>query len=222
MGGLMRMTFWAAISSSADGCVAASGVAFSPATVPGTSGGGGSAALFGGGAGLRELAAFPAMPGCVKSAVKRLAFGFTSPSAIFLFGFFRSISETLSASRVEGRAVSGADFESGGVPGLSAGADILLYFLLWKFCLGWDCRFASSSRPPRGRFACCSFAARLCCHCCSFKILLMARASLNQSHVIVRVPADGRPRKSLAPLSHPLREYPLNPAHPHRAILPGL
>ena len=116
------MTFWAGISSSADGCVVASGVVFSPATVPGTSGGGGSAALFGGGAGFERVGGVSSDARMREIGGKTARFGFASPSAVFLLGFFRSISETLSASRVEGRALSGADFESGGVPGLSTGA----------------------------------------------------------------------------------------------------
>jgi hypothetical protein len=42
---------------------------------------------------------------------KTARLGFTSPSSAFLLDFFRSISEMLSASRGEGRAVSGADVE---------------------------------------------------------------------------------------------------------------
>jgi hypothetical protein len=59
-------------------------------------------------------------------------FGFTSPSSAFFVGFFRSMSETLSASRVERRPPSGADFWTGGVtPGLLAGATSS-----FSFCFG--------------------------------------------------------------------------------------
>ena len=66
---------------------------------------------------------------------KTARFGFTSPSPAFLLGFFRSISETLSASRVEDRVVSGADFGAGGVPGLAAGATFSFIFCFGSVAL---------------------------------------------------------------------------------------
>jgi hypothetical protein len=66
---------------------------------------------------------------------KTLRFGFTSPSAAFLLGFFRSISETLSASRLDGRSVSGADFDGAGMAGVVAGAASSLNFCLGSFVL---------------------------------------------------------------------------------------
>jgi hypothetical protein len=66
---------------------------------------------------------------------KTARFGFTSPSSVFLLGFFRSMSETLSASRVEGRSVSGADFESEGVRGLAGGATSFFNFCFESFVL---------------------------------------------------------------------------------------
>jgi hypothetical protein len=67
---------------------------------------------------------------------KTARFGFTSPSSVFLLGLFRSMSETLSASRLEGRAVSGADFEgAGGVRGFAAGATSSFIFRFESFAL---------------------------------------------------------------------------------------
>jgi hypothetical protein len=45
------------------------------------------------------------------------------------------MSETLSASRVEGRAVSGADFEGGALRGLGAGATSSFNFCFGSFAL---------------------------------------------------------------------------------------
>jgi hypothetical protein len=70
--------------------------------VPGTSGGGGSTAAFGGSAGFEGVGGVSSDARIREIGGKTARFGFTSPSAIFLVGFFRSISETLSASRVEG------------------------------------------------------------------------------------------------------------------------
>jgi hypothetical protein len=64
---------------------------------------------------------------------KTARFGFTSSASAFLLGFFLSMSETLSASRVEARAVSGADFESGGVRGLAGGATFSFIFCFGSF-----------------------------------------------------------------------------------------
>jgi hypothetical protein len=66
---------------------------------------------------------------------KTARFGFTSPSSTFLVGFFRSISETLSASRLEGRAVSAAGFEAGAVRGFVAGATASFSFCFGGFVL---------------------------------------------------------------------------------------
>jgi hypothetical protein len=66
---------------------------------------------------------------------KTARFGFTSPSSVFLLSLFRSMSETLSASRLEGRAVSGADFEGGGVRGFVAGATSSFIFCFGSFAL---------------------------------------------------------------------------------------
>ena len=144
------MTFWAAISSSADGCVAASGVAFSPATVPDTSGGGGSAGLFGGGAGFEGVGGVSSDARMREIGGKTARFGFASPSAVFLLGFFRSISETLSASRVEWRAVSGADSESGRVPGLSAGATSSFIFCFGSFAFAGTAALRAAADPRAG------------------------------------------------------------------------
>ncbi len=64
---------------------------------------------------------------------KTARFGFTSPSSGFLLVFFRSMSETLSASWLGGLAVSGADSEGGGVPGFGAGATSSFNFCFGSF-----------------------------------------------------------------------------------------
>ena len=141
------MTLWAAISSSADGCMAASGVVFSPATVSGTSGGGGSAVLFEGSAGFEGVGGDSSDARIREIGGKTARFGFTSLSAIFLVGFFRSISETLSASRVEGRAVAVSDFESGGVPALSIGATSSFTFCFGSFAFAGTAALRAPADP---------------------------------------------------------------------------
>jgi hypothetical protein len=104
--------------------------------VPGTSVVGDSAAaLFGGGAGFGGVGGVSNEARMREIGGKTARFGFTSPSSAFLLGFFRSMSETLSASRVEGRAVSDVDFEGGGVPGLAAGATSSFIFCFGSFAL---------------------------------------------------------------------------------------
>jgi hypothetical protein len=133
----MRITFCAAASSSAVGSAVASGAAvFSPVKVSGTSVGGDSgAAIFVGGAGFGGVGGVSSEVLIREMGGKTARFGFTSPSSVFLLGFFRSMSETLSASRVEGRSVSGADFESEGVRGLAGGATSSFNFCFGSFVL---------------------------------------------------------------------------------------
>jgi hypothetical protein len=63
---------------------------------------------------------------------KTSRFGFASLSSAFLRGFFRSMSETLSASRLKGREGSCVDFGGGEVLG-SAGVAATSSFI---FCFG--------------------------------------------------------------------------------------
>src|SRR5207237_2184945 len=78
---------------------------------------------------------------------KTTRFGFTSPSSAFLVGFFRSISETLSASRDEGRVVSGADSGAGGVPGLAVGATSSFIFCFGSFALAAPAGLRAAAVP---------------------------------------------------------------------------
>jgi hypothetical protein len=78
---------------------------------------------------------------------KTARFGFASLSAVFLLGFFRSISDTLSASRVEGRTLSGADSERGGVAGLSAGATSSFIFCFGSFALAGTAALRAAADP---------------------------------------------------------------------------
>jgi hypothetical protein len=102
--------------------------------VSGTSVGGDSGgAVFAGGAGFGGVGGVSSEVLIREIGGKTARFGFTSPSSVFLLRFFRSMSETLSASRVEGRAVSGADFESEGVRGLAGGATSSFIFCFGSF-----------------------------------------------------------------------------------------
>jgi hypothetical protein len=65
---------------------------------------------------------------------KTVRLGFISPSSTFLPGFFRSMSETLSASRLEGRAVIGAAFEDGALCGLAGLAATAASFIFSFGC----------------------------------------------------------------------------------------
>src|SRR5581483_1431387 len=134
MGGLIRMTFSAEVSGSAGGAAVVSGVVSSPTTVPGTlvgsdSSGFAGGAGFGGAGGVSREARIREIGG------KTARFGLTWPSSAFLLGFFRSMSETLSASRFEGRAVSGAGFDPGEVRGFVAGAASSFNFCFGSFVL---------------------------------------------------------------------------------------
>ena len=133
----MRITFCAAASSSAVGSAVASGAAvFSPVKVSGTSVGGDSgAAIFVGGVGFGGVGGVSSEARMREMGGKTARFGFTSPCSAFLLGFFRSMSETLSASRVEGRAISGADFEGGALRGLGAGATSSFNLCFGSFAL---------------------------------------------------------------------------------------
>jgi hypothetical protein len=93
------------------------------------------AAVFSGGPGFGEAGGVSSDALIREMGGKTVRFGFTSPSSIFLVGFFRSMSETLSASRVEGRPVSGGDFESGAVRGLAGGATSSFIFCFGSFVL---------------------------------------------------------------------------------------
>jgi hypothetical protein len=66
---------------------------------------------------------------------KTARFGFASPSSAFLVGFFRSMSETLSASRLEGRAGGASGFEAGALRGFAAGATSSFSFCFESFAL---------------------------------------------------------------------------------------
>jgi len=110
------MTFCAEVSVSVGGSVVVSRAVSSPATVGGVSGGRESADFAGDAGGVSSEARIREIGG------KTARFDLGSPSSAFLLGLFRSMRETLSASRLEDRAVSGAGFESGGVFGFTAGA----------------------------------------------------------------------------------------------------
>jgi hypothetical protein len=124
------MTFSAAVSPSAVGnAVAVSSTAAAPGTsVESDSAGFSGGACFCGVVGVSSEARMREIGG------KTARLGFTSPSSAFLLGFFRSMSETLSASRGEGGAVSGADFE-GGTGGLAAGPTSSFNFCFGSFAL---------------------------------------------------------------------------------------
>jgi hypothetical protein len=83
---------------------------------------------------------------------KTARFGFTSSSSAFLLVFFRSMSETLAASRLEGRAVSGADFETGGVRGFAAGATSSFNFCFGSFVLAAAAGLRAAAVPPPAGF----------------------------------------------------------------------
>ncbi len=143
------MTFCAAVSSSAGGSAVASVTVFVSATVAasivGDSGGAAfaSGAGFGGDGGVSSEARMREIGG------KTVRFGFTSPSSVFFLGFFRSMSETLSASRLEGGAVSGADFDVRGVCGFAAGATVSFNFCFGSFVLAAAAvQFCCSSSLP--------------------------------------------------------------------------
>jgi hypothetical protein len=129
------MTFCAAVSASAGGGVVASSAVVSPATALGASAVGDSKGAAFGGAGFGAVGGVSSEARIREIGGKTARFGFTSPTSAFLLGFFRSMSETLSASRVEGRAVSGADFDGGGVGGLAPGATSSFIFCFGSFVL---------------------------------------------------------------------------------------
>ena len=129
------MTFCAAVSSSADGTVVSSGAVSASVTLSVSVAAGSGAAAFGGGAGFGGVDGVSSEARMREIEGKTSRFGFTSLSSAFLLGFFRSMSETLSASRVEGRAVSGPDFDGGGVCDLAPGATSSFIFCFGSFVL---------------------------------------------------------------------------------------
>jgi hypothetical protein len=129
------MTFCAAISSSASDTAVASVAVFVSVGVGASAAGDSGDAAFAGGAGRGVAGAVFSEARMREMGGKTAPFGFTSPSSVFLLAPFRSMSETLSASRLEGRAVSGADFEGGGVRGFVAGATFSFIFCFGSFAL---------------------------------------------------------------------------------------
>ena len=140
-----------------------------------------SAGHFGAGGSRRSLEAAPALGiGGVSSDTrmreiggKTARFGFTSPSAIVFSSVFFDRSAKRSLLREsKARALSGADLrDADGCPACPPARHLPLFFALGSLC-SWlglpPCE--QQQTGARGRFACCSFAARLRCHCCSFKI----------------------------------------------------
>jgi len=141
------MTFCAAVSSSAGGSVVASVAVFASATVATSGAGDSGAAVFAGGAGLGGDGGDSSEARMREIGGKTVRFGFTSPSSVFLLGLFRSMSETLSASRLEGRAVSGADFEGEGVRGFAAGATSSFIFCFGSFALALAAGLEAAAVP---------------------------------------------------------------------------
>ena len=89
---------------------------------------------------------------------KTSRFGFGSPCSAFLLGFFRSMSETLSASWPGARAVSGADFEGGEVRGFAPGATSSFNFCFGSFVLAAAAGLRAAAVP---RAACLRVAVLL-------------------------------------------------------------
>jgi len=145
----MRMIFCAAVSPSAGANAAASGAVCSSATAIGASVGADSGAAFADGAGFGGVGGVSSEARMREIGGKTVRFGFTSPSSAFLPGFFRSMSETLSASWVESRAVSGAAFESGGVRDLAAGATSSFIFCFGGFALAAAAGLRAAAAVPR-------------------------------------------------------------------------
>lgn len=153
--------------------------------------------------------------------------GFTSPSSVFLRGFFLSMSETLSCSWLGGGAVCGSAFVGSG-RGLApptawgcSGATSRFSSFLGSFVFG----SAAGLRAAVLRAAASAAGLRVAVLLLVFVAIVDPSKfrswlePLKQSHAIVRVPAGALPRKSLAPLFHRQREYPPNPARLHHAIL---
>ena len=143
----MRITFCAAGSSSAVGSAVASGAVFASATVGASTVTDSAGAPFAGGAGFWGVGGVSSEALMREIGGKTARFGFTSPASAFLLGFFLSMSETLSASRVEGPAVSGADFESGGVPGLAADATSSFIFCFGSYALAGAAGLRAAAVP---------------------------------------------------------------------------
>ena len=152
---------------------------------------------------------------------------FTSPSSVFLRVFFLSMSETLSCSWLGRGVVRGSAFGGSGrdLAGATAwacsGATSLFSSFLGSFVFG----AATGLRAVVLRAATSAAGLRVAVLLLVFVAIVDPSKfrswlePLKQSHVIVRVPADALPRKSLAPLFHRQREYPPNPGRLHHAIL---
>ena len=112
-----------------------SGAVFASATLSVSVAAGSGGVDFGGGAGFAGVEGVSSEARMREIGGKTARFGFTSLSSAFLLGFFRSMSETLSASRIGGRAVSGSDFDGGGVCDLALGATSSFIFCFGSFVL---------------------------------------------------------------------------------------
>jgi hypothetical protein len=96
---------------------------------------GSAAVVFCGAAGFGDAGGVSKDARILEIGGKTARFGFASPSSAFLLGFFRSISETLSASRTGRREVSGPDFAGEDVAGLAARATSSFTFCFGSFVL---------------------------------------------------------------------------------------
>ena len=149
------MTFCAAVSSSADGAVVSSGAVSASVTLSVSVAAGSGGAAFSGGEDFGAVDGVSSEARMREIGGKTARFGFTSLSSAFLLGFFRSMSETLSASRIGGRAVSGSDFDGGGVCDLALGATSSFIFCFGSFVLAAavGLRAAAVPRATRLRVA---------------------------------------------------------------------
>jgi hypothetical protein len=129
------MTFCTAVSSSAGAFAVVSGAVFASATVGSSITGDSGDAAFAGRVGFGGVGGVSSEARMREIGGKTVRFGFISPSSVFLLGFFRSMSETLSASRLEGRALSAAGFDTGAVRGFVAGATSAFSFCFGSFVL---------------------------------------------------------------------------------------
>src|SRR5438046_6945333 len=126
------MIFCAAVSSSTGGGSVASGAVFASAMLGASTVTDSTGALIVGDAGFAGVSREALMR---EIGGKTSRFGFGSPCSAFLLGFFRSMSETLSASWPGGRADSGAGFEGRGVGGFATGATFWFNIYFGSFVL---------------------------------------------------------------------------------------
>ena len=191
-------------------------------------GGGGAGSVFAGAAGFGGTTVASSDLRMREMGGRTSGFVFTSPSSVFLRGFFVSMRDTLPASWRGAGAVCGATFADDGSAARSltgapappcGGSASVFRFFFETLDTG-----AAAGLWTAAVLRAAGLRAGLLLVFVAIVVPLKFRSwleRLNQSHITARPLLDGPPRESHALSSRPPRVCQQNPAHPRRAILPN-